>query len=399
MSFWSLCIMATIIIMPPIGSAGSAIIFLMSIVAWAIWMLGKQKISLTRTEKIVMVAVGYYFLSTLFCSVIRAEKFTDTVLVWNNLGLVFGLSLLPVLRVRIDDSWMDKIVVSVAISGVVLAAVTLILTYQHSYNFKLFSGNALILAYLAGLNAILGLIFFFNIKNLSALSLIGTVGSLFALVMTGRRGPLLAVILVFLPILVLSARQNFGKIAILILSIAIGGGSVVAIKGPSVFDSLRISQTLERLTEPMNPAIGERGIFLRLSMYQNGLEAFKKAPLLGYGRQNTVQAATEQGLQKNPEFAGYGFSHLHNALLTEAVASGILGIVGLIGLYFMPLIVSWRGTATVRLIGVSYSIYLLLYGLSNIGFYHDVTVFSYVFIVGLLNALANQHGEKLDMVQ
>lgn len=394
MSGWSFCIIATLILMPPVGSWGSIIIFFMSVVAWKVWLFDKPIIGLTRTEKWVMAIVGYYFLSAMFCAAIKAETFSDTYLVWNNLGLVVGLSLLPILRVKADETWLDKIVIAVALAGIFVASVTLFFMYRHMYNFELFSGNSLILAYLVGLNAVLGLVFFLNHQRFSWLSLVGTIGSIFALVMTGRRGPLLAMLIVFLPILILAARQNFGKILIFLLGISIAGGVLNVTNGPSVFNALRLSQTLATISDPLNPIVSEQSIFARLSMYQDGFEAFKRAPLLGYGRQNITKAAAVHGLRATPEFKRYNYSHLHNALITEAVASGIFGIVGLIGMYIVPVFVSWRGPPIIRLMGVSYSAYFVLYSATNIGFYHDVTVFSFLFIVALLNALATSQWES-----
>lgn len=380
--------------MPPLGSGGSAIIFLMSLVAWKVWAHDRAKIKLIPAEKWAMAIICFYFFSALFCAAIKAENFSDTALVWNNLGLIFGLSLFPVLRERIDETWFEKIIVSVATAGILLAIVTQILLFGHIYNLKLFSGNELILAYLAGLNAVLGLTFVFAYKKFSLLSLIGIVGSIFALIATGRRGPILAVLIALLPVMIVVARHNFRKVAIVLLAVSVVGTGAILIKGPAILNTLRFNEIVERLTDPFDPVIPERSIFLRLSMYQGGLAAFKNAPLLGHGRQNITQAAAAHSVQTAPEFVIYNYSHLHNALITEAVSSGILGIIGLIGMYLIPILVSWHGPPIVRLMGLSYAIYFFVYTSSNIGFYHDVTVFSYLFIVVILNALANGRPQK-----
>lgn len=389
LSFWSVCIITVVILMPPLGSGGSVIIFLMSLVGWIVWARERGEIGLIPVEKWAMAIICFYFFTALFCAAIKAESFSDVGLVWNNLGLIFGLSLFPVLRSRIDETWFDKIVVSVAVAGILLALITQVLLAANAYNLELFSGNALILAYLAGLNAVLGLTFFFTYKRFSLLSLLGIAGSIFALIITGRRGPVLAVLIALLPILIVVARHSFRKVAIILLAVAVVGTGAIVIKGPAMFNTPRLNDMVERLADPFNPAIAERSIYLRLSMYQDGLAAFKKAPILGYGRQNITQAAAVHGVHAAPEFTKYNYSHLHNALITEAVSSGVLGIIGLIGMYLIPILVSWRGPPIVRLMGLSYAVYFLGYTSTNIGFYHDVTVFSYLFIVTILNALAN----------
>lgn len=395
LNFWSFGIIATLILMPPIGSLGCVIIFIMSAVAWKIWIIDEQQSALTPVENWVRATICYYFLSALFCSVIKAEQFSDVFLVANNLGLLAGLPLLPILRKNIDDTWLDKIVIAVAISSIILVIVAQISLFNEPNNLELFSGNSLILAYLAGFNAIFGLIFFLSHKNFSWLSLVGATCSLLVLILTSRRGPALAVLIAILPICVLTIRHHFQKIVIFAVCVVTILGVATIIRGQAVLNSSRVDHFVENITAPQGTKISDDSIYIRFIMYRDSWEAFKQAPLLGHGRQNVAKAAIENSLQDNPEYRNSHFTHLHNAFLTEAVASGILGIIGLIGMYLLPVLITWRSTEVVRLMGIGYSIYFFCYGLTNVGFYHDVTVFSYIFTVAILNALATSRPRKL----
>lgn len=388
LDFWSFGIIATLILMPPIGSLGCVIIFIMAVFAWKIWIVDEQQIGLTPIENWVRATICYYFFSALFCSAIKAEQFSDVFLIANNLGLLACLPLLPILRKNIDETWLDKIVIAVAISGIILAIISSISMLINNSGLELFSGNSLILAYLAGFNAIFGLIFFLSHKNFSKLSLLGAISSILVLIFTSRRGPALAVLIAILPIFVLVIRHHFGKVAIFAVGVIMISGVAVTIGGQALVNSIRIDNFVEHITAPLETKTSDDSIYIRFIMYRDSLEAFKHAPLLGHGRQNVAKAAAAHSLQDNPEYQKTNFTHLHNAFLTEAVASGILGIIGLIGMYILPVLITWRSIEVVRLLGIGYSIYFFCYGLTNVGFYHDVTVFSYIFTVAILNALA-----------
>lgn len=394
LNFWSFGIIATLILMPPIGSLGCVIIFIMSVVAWKVWIFDEQQADLTSVEKWARATICYYFFSTLFCSVIKVEQFSDTFLIANNLGLLVCLPLLPILRKNIDETWLDKIVIAVAISSIILAVVSPISLLIEPNNLELFSGNSLILAYLAGFNTIFGLIFFLTHKNFSKLSLLGAICSILVLIFTGRRGPALSVFIAILPIFALLIRHHFQKIAIFTICVTMVAGVAITIGGQILMNSTRIDHFAENIKAPQATKASDEGMYMRFIMYRDGWEAFKQAPLLGHGRQNVAKAAATYSLQENPEYQKKKFSHLHNAFLTEAVASGILGIIGLIGMYLLPVFVTWRSTDTVRLLGIGYSIYFFCYGLTNVGFYHDVTVFSYIFTVAILNALTKSPPQK-----
>ncbi|MFK5979957.1 MAG: O-antigen ligase family protein [Rhizobiaceae bacterium] len=388
LNFWSFGIIATLIWMPPIGSLGCVIIFIMSVVAWKVWIIDEQQTGLTPVENWARAIICYYFFSALFCSAIKAEQFSDVFLVSNNLGLLAGLPLLPVFRKYIDDTWLDKIVIAVAISSIILAIVSQFSMLIEPNNLELLSGNSLILAYLAGFNAIFGLVFFLSHKKFSWLSLTGAICSIFVLILTSRRGPALAVMVAIVPIFTLTIRHHFRKVAILAICVGMVLGIVVTIRGQAVINSARFDHFVENITAPLETKTSDASIYIRFIMYRDSWEAFKQAPLLGHGRQNVAKAAATYSLQDNPEYQKINFSHLHNAFLTEAVASGILGVIGLIGMYLLPVLITWRSTEVVRQLGIGYSVYFFSYGLTNVGFYHDVTVFSYIFTIAILNALA-----------
>lgn len=374
--------------MPPIGSLGCVIIFIMSVVAWKVWIFDEHQSSLTPVEKWVRAIVCYYFFSALFCSAIKAEQFSDVFHVLNNLGLLACLALLPIFRKYIDATWLDKIAIAVAISSIVLAIISSISMLIDSNTLELFSGNPLILAYLAGFNAIFGLVFFISHKQFSRLSLLGAMGSILVLILTARRGPALAVLFAILPICFLLIRHNFRKVVIFAVGVVMILGAAITIKGQALQNSSRVEHFVENITTPEATKTSDSSIYIRFIMYRDSWEAIKQAPFLGHGRQNVAKAAATYSLQENPEYQNTNFTHLHNAFLTEAVASGILGIIGLFGMYLLPVLITWRSTETVRLLGLGYSAYFFCYGLTNVGFYHDVTVFSYIFTVAILNALA-----------
>jgi O-antigen ligase len=74
----------------------------------------------------------------------------------------------------------------------------------------------------------------------------------------------------------------------------------------------------------------------RLEMYRAGIKAFLDAPVIGYGYRNANEVASRYLTGEASRDIRY-YSHLHNEYLTNAVNAGIVGLVMLLILFFLPL--------------------------------------------------------------
>lgn len=84
----------------------------------------------------------------------------------------------------------------------------------------------------------------------------------------------------------------------------------------------------------------DRSTQMRVAMIVAGYRAFKEAPIFGHGLAERYKAAMPH---MPPEIAGKGnFHHLHNDLLSQAVAGGLIGLAIYLALVFYPAYRAWR---------------------------------------------------------
>lgn len=133
----------------------------------------------------------------------------------------------------------------------------------------------------------------------------------------------------------------------------------------------------KRVLEPIEMfAKGEqidRSISQRLDMQVTGFHAFLQSPLIGYGIQNSVDAANEMSLQVLGRETNYTYTHLHNDYLTHAVGGGILLFLLFVFVIFSPLLLSWQ----LRKTEMDESI--LYYGLMVSGAFSTIAMTNIVF--------------------
>lgn len=78
----------------------------------------------------------------------------------------------------------------------------------------------------------------------------------------------------------------------------------------------------------------------RLQMYVAGLKAFVDSPIVGYGYHNCGSVAARYTSQDRVTQNNFKDRwHLHDQFLTTAVNSGMLGLISLVLLYFIPLFI------------------------------------------------------------
>jgi len=122
----------------------------------------------------------------------------------------------------------------------------------------------------------------------------------------------------------------------------------------------------------------------RLNMWKSGLQAFTDSPWIGYGYGNANQASqnyTSQNIVR--------YSHLHNEYITTAVSAGIVGLLALLSLLFIPLRIFYQGlqnkkTYHYSLMGVLLCIGYATFGFTHIAFGEEHINAFYVFFLGIL---------------
>ena len=109
-----------------------------------------------------------------------------------------------------------------------------------------------------------------------------------------------------------------------------------------------------------NSSVGER-----LDMWASGLKAAQESPLIGYGYRNANKAA-----QKYTDTSIRNYTHLHNEYITNLVSAGVIGLLSLLALIFIPMVIFYqklkdKDSYHYALMGV-----LLCVGYATFGFTH-----------------------------
>jgi O-antigen ligase len=100
---------------------------------------------------------------------------------------------------------------------------------------------------------------------------------------------------------------------------------------------LRLGSEIERLQSSSGPA---SSVEQHVLIWQAGWSLLREAPLAGHGlgRNHELMAVRTKEISGAP----ISLSHFHNAILTQGVQSGIIGILGLLAMFLAPLWLSFR---------------------------------------------------------
>jgi O-antigen ligase len=126
---------------------------------------------------------------------------------------------------------------------------------------------------------------------------------------------------------------------------------------------------------------------LRMQMWKSGLTAAKQSPWFGYGYRNANKAASEYA--PNNERAIRIKTHLHNEYITNFVSAGVIGLLMLLTLLFIPMIIfyqklKYKDTYYYSTMGVLLCVGYITFGFTHIAFGEEHINAFYVFFLGLL---------------
>ncbi len=112
-------------------------------------------------------------------------------------------------------------------------------------------------------------------------------------------------------------------------------------------------------------------VSVRLEMYTSGLKAFLDAPLIGYGYRNAnVVAARYASPEAKQAISGY--THLHNEFITNMVSAGIIGLIALCALFFLPLRLSIKALSRRKFYKYGLMGFFLILGYMALGMTHGM---------------------------
>jgi O-antigen ligase len=210
--------------------------------------------------------------------------------------------------------------------------------------------------------------------------------AILATLLTGSRGPLLAVPPLLLLSLVWFWRARFRGSPRIALW-ALGALAVAAVLGFLLVQG-RAATMLTILQQlAAGTAVVDETTRIRFALYEAGWQAFLQSPWIGHGWANLMEAATVHLRPEDVVFARY--PQLHNDFLNFAVAGGVVGVVCYLLILATPLVgalVSPRDSLrTFRLYGASVLVVTYFFaGLTDLMFGFEFHTMLFVMLTAIL---------------
>lgn len=276
----------------------------------------------------------------IICSV-TAHSFGDALHAFNfTMILAYGVAAYFLARHASPRS--VPITAGLAASGVVIALgyVLILMLLRHGHGHRPSGPN---LGPIVLSNALLALGFMASGAGLvlpgrrAWLAVIPPLAAIAATLVTGSRGPLLALPVVLLVAAIFYWRLRFagslraGLIGLGVLGVVCGAGLLAVLSGKRTASLLNILQTVLQSGTTTDGNTSER-----LQLYQAGWQAFLHSPWIGYGWANVAAAA--HPYLSAPTGALLRLPQLHNDVLNFAVAGGIVGVACYFAILTGPLV-------------------------------------------------------------
>ena len=216
-------------------------------------------------------------------------------------------------------------------------------------------------------------------NGIKAVAVIGILASLWAVLLSGTRGAMVAAVPGYLVVFAMLGidfgrkRQLLaaGALGVLALGLAAGFGMLAPL---SDLASRLVSGELDGSTSE------------RLALYRGAWEAFLAAPLWGHGISDMMGAAIRHGL---PDTIVPPYEHLHSDIADFAVIGGIAGLVAYAALLCAPLLAGiGTGPGPARYLAIVVPVAWLTLGLTNpmIGIITQTVLFTV--LLAIVTALA-----------
>ncbi len=353
----------------------------------------RNPFKIEKLKRFSWLTIGYF--SVMLISVLLSNEATNS---WTHLSRISHFLFAPffavsLMRTNISIEALTKsfkfgIIIAglITIIGFILAGG--VGRFSGMYNPNTFGDLAVLMLFFAISNIIN------EGKKAYIFSLVAVFFGVTAVILSASRGSMISLILLLVLYIFLMyrvAKDHKKRIGIIILLFIVTVGINIYSMN-NTFNRLGSIQT--EVTQWEDTGKSNTSAGARLEMYNAGFKAFLDAPLIGYGYHNCGTAAAryasqEDAVQKDFE----GRWHLHNAFMTTMVNAGLLGLLALIALYFIPLLLFIKRA--------SHSVYanmgiMLIVGYILLGVTHTLFGYAYetAFFVVMLAYICNELSTK-----
>jgi O-antigen ligase len=221
-------------------------------------------------------------------------------------------------------------------------------------------------------------------NGIKAIAVIGVLASLWAVLLSGTRGAMVAAVPSYLVLFAMLGidlgRGRQFRIAI----VAVGVLGIVAL---GIAAALGLLEPMLDLARRFVSGEVDASTAERLALYRGAWEAFLAAPLWGHGIADMMGAAIRHGL---PETIVPPYEHLHSDIADFAVIGGIAGLIAYAALLAAPLLAGiGSGPGPARYLAAVVPVAWLTLGLTNpmIGILTQTVLFAV--LVAIITALAS----------
>lgn len=229
--------------------------------------------------------------------------------------------------------------------------------------------------------------------KLTALCLIAALFGMLGSFLSTARGGWIGVPFIILFIL-WSYRHAFSKKFFLSVITVITLLIITTVSVPQT----RVMERFEAAKNEINAYIkhnnGSTSVGARFDMWTSALLMAKEKPILGWGVQGVSEKRQEQHQQGLISQYATQFNHAHNQFLDDLSKRGVLGLLALLGVLFIPLRFFWQNlnshvleVQTTAILGSVHCFSVIFYSLSQGFFTHNSGSIFYFFLVVVFYSL------------
>ncbi|MDY4280008.1 MAG: O-antigen ligase family protein [[Pasteurella] mairii] len=353
----------------------------------------KQKWTLDKEDKGIIYAFLLYFATFVMSAVVHGDGFREIdnpsrILLFIPLILLFTQFPLK------PQFIFHAIPIGATVTGLLAIYQKFILGIKAFANVThhIQSGN--ISVTLSMLSVVVG-IYWFVKKDYKfvALCLIGALFGLLSSAISGARGGWVGLPFVVLAILFFY-RQHLNK-KLLMISLVAFIVFVTVIASIPKFGVMTRYQEAERdiiqYTQKNNKSTS---LGARFDMWENAIAGIKQNPILGWGSKGYIELKKQQVTQKTVAKSTLKFNDAHNQYIDAWVKRGLVGLIGLLLVIFVPLRAFLRQinaltleTKCIAILGATHILSTIFYFLSQTFLAHNSGSLFYFFLIVLFYAM------------
>ncbi|QLB20567.1 hypothetical protein A6B43_03000 [Vespertiliibacter pulmonis] len=350
----------------------------------------KKKLTPTKEDKWLIFAFVFYFATFLFLTLIHHDKLRE---IDNPSKILFFLPLLLLFKQFTINLKviLHGIPIGASVAGIIAIYQKFYLGAERAFSDIISIQAGDIAVSLSAFSLIIAIYWTKqNAYKLTILCIIGGLLGIIASTLSGTRGGWISIPFLFI-ITLYFYRNELSKRVIYSCTILFTAIIITIINIPQLDIIKRYKAAEDNIIQYIKRDTKTTSIGARLDMWQNALLGIKEKPILGWGSQGYLDLKKQQVKQKTMNKKTVLYNDAHNQYLDSLIKRGMLGLLALIAIIFIPLKVFLNRIKepdilirTISLLGIIHIIAILLYCLSQTFFAHNSGSIFYFFIIIIL---------------